>query len=435
MPGSNLTYRVSVTNAGPGLASNVVYRDALPAGVVPVGSAVTNLVIGDVEAGWSTSFFYTVTVGRRTIGWITNTAWVTSSTPDTVRGDESHYARTLITGRLCDVVLTGVDTPDPVAAGGELFYRFTVSNQGPVYADEVWVTNWLSSEVTFSSNAPGAAWTLTNGIIRCFLGDLAPGQVTNLGIYVNVSTGAVGVITNEAGCGTLTAEVTLTNNHARIATRVWSEGRGFIPVVTEWSFSRQHGWFIGSALVSNPVDSAYMYSEPFYLAVPTSPDVWLVYPEGEVLGAPYVNMTADMLLALATNGNRDAVLDPGERVRVSDIDLVHRFKHDPTDYVNSNAFLYATMCLVQEALGGEGAVGMADGLRFLGMRVGPKGLVLTFTAPDGVRFRVESVPVDVKSLENAHVVGEYRGKGGVQSATGRVDDAGCRFYRLRAIKE
>lgn len=89
-PGNQLTYSITVNNAGPTAAQNVVVTDTLPAGVTFVSTTgcaedptgVPTCSLGTILAGGFTSYTITVTVNLATFGTLTNTASVTSDTPD-----------------------------------------------------------------------------------------------------------------------------------------------------------------------------------------------------------------------------------------------------------------------------------------------------------------------------------------------------------------
>ena len=89
--GSNFNYTVTVTNAGPGTASNVVVQDVLGTGLVFISASAggtnaggTNLVVWPaipvLPAGAATNFILTVTATN--LGVFTNVASATASTPD-----------------------------------------------------------------------------------------------------------------------------------------------------------------------------------------------------------------------------------------------------------------------------------------------------------------------------------------------------------------
>ncbi|MFB3044425.1 MAG: DUF11 domain-containing protein, partial [Acidimicrobiia bacterium] len=84
--GNNLTYTVTVSNAGPSDAVNVVVTDTLPAGVTFVSTTgcaedpngVPTCILGTIAAGASAMYTITVTVDSSTTGTLTNSATVAS---------------------------------------------------------------------------------------------------------------------------------------------------------------------------------------------------------------------------------------------------------------------------------------------------------------------------------------------------------------------
>ncbi len=92
MPGELLTYIIDVTNAGPADAQNVVLDDAISPDIIAPEFSIdggvtfnpwpTIYVIGTLPAGETRTILIRGTVSPSATGVITNTAAVTSSTPD-----------------------------------------------------------------------------------------------------------------------------------------------------------------------------------------------------------------------------------------------------------------------------------------------------------------------------------------------------------------
>lgn len=89
--GNNLTYTITVSNAGPSDTVNVIVTDTLPSGVALVStsgcsedpSGVPTCSLGTITAGNSKQYTVNVTVNSGTTGTITNSVSVTSDTFDT----------------------------------------------------------------------------------------------------------------------------------------------------------------------------------------------------------------------------------------------------------------------------------------------------------------------------------------------------------------
>jgi uncharacterized repeat protein (TIGR01451 family) len=99
--GSNLTYTITVTNAGPATAPNVVVLDTLPAGVsfVSGGSLNAGVVttsLGNLGSGTQTSF--AIVVRPLIGGTIINSASCSSDVTDPLKGNNSASVKTIVLG-------------------------------------------------------------------------------------------------------------------------------------------------------------------------------------------------------------------------------------------------------------------------------------------------------------------------------------------------
>jgi uncharacterized repeat protein (TIGR01451 family) len=202
--GNTLVYTVSINNAGPEDATNVVVTDTLPAGVTfdstngcaedPGGLPTCSL--GTIPAGGSAMFTIEVTVDPGTVGVITNQASVTSDAGDPNPGNNSTMEDTTVEPPRADLSITKIDDVDPVVSGNTLIYTLMVDNAGPQDAPNVVVTDSLPAGVTFVStlgcdNDP-------NGVPGCSLGTIPAMTGAQFTIEVIVDQGTVGVITNNA---------------------------------------------------------------------------------------------------------------------------------------------------------------------------------------------------------------------------------------------
>ena len=218
--GTNLTYTITVSNAGPSDAASVSLADTLPAGTTfvslssPGGWSCTTPAVGaggavscsvaSMAAG-SAVFTLTVAVGPSVADGtvLSNTATVSSSTSDPNPGNESATATTTVTAT-ADLSVTKIDTPDPVSAGANLTYTITVNNSGPSDASAS-LSDTLPAGTTFVSLAAPGGWSCTTpavggtGTVNCSNAAMAAGTAA-FTLTVNVgSTVANGtVITNTA---------------------------------------------------------------------------------------------------------------------------------------------------------------------------------------------------------------------------------------------
>jgi uncharacterized repeat protein (TIGR01451 family) len=240
--GSNITYTISVTNAGPDAASNVSLSDTTPAGTtfvsVTPGAGWTCPPLPVGGTGTQTCTEPSVPVGTSTItlvlnvaatapngSVITNTASVTSP-DDAVTANNSASATTTVSAGANLLVLKS-DSPDPVAVGGNITYALTVRNDGPHAATSVTLSDVIPINTTFVSVTP-AGWTCPSlpvggtGTQTCTIATLAPLSSASFTLVAKVNQGTPSgtVITNTATVSSATADPNSTNNMASSTTLV-----------------------------------------------------------------------------------------------------------------------------------------------------------------------------------------------------------------------
>ncbi|MCP5015171.1 MAG: DUF11 domain-containing protein, partial [Ketobacter sp.] len=148
--GDDVTYTVTVANAGPDTALAVTLTDTLPVGVI-FGSAtggcseaggVVSCDLGSVAAGGSASV--TIVVTSTAAGVLTNTASVGSATADPDGGNNATSEDTTVEAPpAADLSVTKLDALDPVTVGDDVTYTVTVANAGPDTALAVTLTDTL----------------------------------------------------------------------------------------------------------------------------------------------------------------------------------------------------------------------------------------------------------------------------------------------------
>ncbi|HEU4455302.1 MAG TPA: IPTL-CTERM sorting domain-containing protein [Longimicrobium sp.] len=147
LAGANLTYTLTVTNAGPGSAQTVSFSDPLPAGTTfqslsgpgtwscstpSVGASGTvSCSIATLGVG-SAVFTITVQVGAFVPGGttLTNTASLSSATADSAPGDTMPSTTTLVSS---PAAFTGTKTRSggTLQPGGTVTYTIVLTNSGP----------------------------------------------------------------------------------------------------------------------------------------------------------------------------------------------------------------------------------------------------------------------------------------------------------------
>jgi uncharacterized repeat protein (TIGR01451 family) len=244
LAGNNLTYTITVANAGPGAAATVSLADTVPANTTfvsftaPAGWTATTPAVGgtgainatnpSLAASANASFTLVVQVAAATANAtvISNTATVASTTSDPTPANNTATATTTVTGLAADLSVTKTDAPDPVIVGSDITYTITANNAGPNAATSVTLTDAVPANTTFVSLAAPAGWTATapavgaTGTISATRPSLASGtpQAFTLVVRVNAGVAAGTVISNTASIASTTADPTPANNSATTTT-------------------------------------------------------------------------------------------------------------------------------------------------------------------------------------------------------------------------
>ena len=238
--GTNLTYTLSVANAGPSTAVNVVVHDALSgqvsfvsatpsqgscqAGVVP-GDPTKPLTcnLGTLASGGSATLTVVVNVNSDvppgTI--LVNNADVTSDSPDSNTSNNVATASTTVQTRADLAILKTSDSavykPSTVVT-----YSINVMNNGPSKALNVVVTDNLPElKAAIYQSDTGGCVRSTPTTLTCNLGDMAVGQSKTFFIYVLVK-GSRGEVSNTASVASATTDPVSPNNSS---TRVVTIGK------------------------------------------------------------------------------------------------------------------------------------------------------------------------------------------------------------------
>ena len=157
--GTNVTYTVTVLNAGPGAANAVSLTDATPPGLtlVSVTGGCTTLpcslgTLADDETR-TVSVIYSIPVNYSLGNTIVNTATVTTTSEDTFPDNNSASASTAIGAPVADLMITNTNGVSGVVVGTTTTYTITVTNAGPSTAANAVVTD------TFPSALTGVSWS------------------------------------------------------------------------------------------------------------------------------------------------------------------------------------------------------------------------------------------------------------------------------------
>ena len=238
--GSNLTYTVSVTNNGPNGAQNVTLTDALPTGTSFVsqsqtggtdlftlgrsGNTIAN-TIANLPAGATATFQFVTNVAANLpdASVLSNTASVSAASRDPNSSNNSSTATTSVFAS-ADLVVTKT-SPPAVAAGTDLTYTVSLTNNGPSDARTVTLTDTLPNGTSFvSQSQTGGAdlFTLgrTGNTITNTIANLPAGATVTFQFVTNVSAALPdgSSLSNTASVSAVTDDPNSSNNASTAGT-------------------------------------------------------------------------------------------------------------------------------------------------------------------------------------------------------------------------
>lgn len=176
-PGSLMTYTLLVRNSGPSAARFVTVTDTFSGtfiGAVPPDGwdpcqitthtlTCTVAALGATGYNWEQTYDWEEIVitayAPISVGVITNTVWVTSTTAETpLNATDNMTDETTLITPLADVSVRKTASTDLVDPGAPLTYVITVTNSGPYTATHVVVTDTLPSDVLEPEVDDGGLW-------------------------------------------------------------------------------------------------------------------------------------------------------------------------------------------------------------------------------------------------------------------------------------
>ena len=234
-PGGILTYTLSVANAGPADARDVVVLDSVPGGLIgpeySVDGGVTfqpwpgALSLGTLAAGSARTILLRGSAALPADGVLVNTGVVSSTTPDPDPGNNSDTNTTAVTvPASADIAVTKDAGPVPAVPGQLLTYTVTVVNRGPDDAEEVVLYDEAPPELSGVevSLDGGATWSAWSNPLP--IGRLAAGERVRVLLRGRVSPAACGTIANTAVAAGATPDPDPNNNTASVETPIAPAG-------------------------------------------------------------------------------------------------------------------------------------------------------------------------------------------------------------------
>ena len=239
--GDTFSYNLELNHLGPSDAQDVVVTDTLPAGFTPTAAESAQgacTIAGQVvTCSLSTVRFFDFLVdpAHRIVlnisgtvdpatpnGPVTNTATVTTTTPDPVAADNTASARSTVM-QLADLHVEKLADNDPIVAGASAGFTLTVTNAGPSTATGVVLTDALPAAIVFDAGSSDPACT-PGPPVTCTLGAVAPGatRIVRVVGQVDAATTTAGV-TNTASVTATTADPNAADNQASVTLNLTPE--------------------------------------------------------------------------------------------------------------------------------------------------------------------------------------------------------------------
>jgi uncharacterized repeat protein (TIGR01451 family)/gliding motility-associated-like protein len=226
--GDEYRYFITVSNAGPSTAENVMVTEYLPSeftitNAIPSKGTWNSNVwsVGSIPVGESEVLELIGNVDPSTLDELINMVNVASSTSDPFLGNNDDVLNSPVENVAdISIVKTG---PEVVTAGTNVTYTLTVLNNGPGYGYGVSISDILPTQLSngqYSLNN-GNSWQPWSGLRYLPVFMSVPG-VNNILVRGDLSTSATGSITNIATVSSVSTDPNLDNNSSSVTSQIQS---------------------------------------------------------------------------------------------------------------------------------------------------------------------------------------------------------------------
>jgi uncharacterized repeat protein (TIGR01451 family) len=237
--GNNITYTQTVTNNGPAAAAAATFTEATPANTTfqsisapagwtcttPAAGATGTITCNDpsLASRASSNIIVVLNVPSTvTASSITASSSVSATTTDPLPSNNNTSVTTSVTVA-CDLTVTNSGLPSPVAAGANITYTQTITNQGPANCSAGTFTEATPANTSFVSvaavNSGGGTWACPNsGPVSCSSSSVPPDSTATITAIYKVAAGtAAGTIISDTDTGgTTTRDSNTADNSATV---------------------------------------------------------------------------------------------------------------------------------------------------------------------------------------------------------------------------
>ncbi|MFZ4394362.1 MAG: ice-binding family protein [Kiritimatiellia bacterium] len=343
--GTNVTFTITVTNAGPNTATGVTVKDLLSAGLLFVTNnagvyTASNGIwnIGTLTVGASTTLVITVTVTNAGVGlaglaqvWTADQVDPNSTPGNSNPAEDDQRTVVLSAPSASDLALTmSVDHTAPLF-GSNVVFTITVTNAGPNTTTNVTVKDLLPAGLGYVTNSAGV-YAASNGFWT--IGAMNVGASTTLLITATVTDAGL-IITNVAQVWTSASfdpDSTAGNSNPNeddqgqvvLTVAAFVDMTSHVAWSVTWAFNPTNGMYAGAFTITNT--STKWLLAPLWFEVQSNQWHWLHAPSGVDInnGNYYVDLSSQFSNRVSLVGNYDYVLNPGEAVTLTNILLQGR---------------------------------------------------------------------------------------------------------------
>jgi uncharacterized repeat protein (TIGR01451 family) len=250
--GQNFTYTLTVTNAGPSVATGVAVTDTLPMqttfvsstqGCTAVGQSVTCPTLATLGVGAGATFTIVVQLDPAYTGDgtdVLNSSIVSAATSDPAMANNTSPAGAPPVGPgQADLAITKDVSTTPVTPGNNFEFTLRVTNQGPSDAANVVVTDTLPPLLMFVSSVEGCTNGGSGQIVTCpTIATLPAGSSATFTLvvqlhsdYLTIGVGNGSDLQNTAQVTSSTTDPIPANNTSNTATPVIGAASSDVSIV------------------------------------------------------------------------------------------------------------------------------------------------------------------------------------------------------------
>jgi uncharacterized repeat protein (TIGR01451 family)/LPXTG-motif cell wall-anchored protein len=211
LAGQRVTFTITGTNDGPGLATNAVINDLLPTGLSLVSATPSTGVYDSATGNWMIPSLplgpppqpvtLTVVATVDTTAVVTNAATLIALQQPDINPANNSASVSLNPILPTTDIAVGISADSPsVRVGQDTIFTISATNNGPQPATGVTVSDTLPSRLQFVST--DGAYSASNGTWT--VGSLAVGQTVS--VHLTVRATAVGSFQNTAGLATVSPQ-------------------------------------------------------------------------------------------------------------------------------------------------------------------------------------------------------------------------------------